>query len=87
MEGLLSIQWSRFDVRCIPLSPGHIYETDTDRATAVENFLHAIEVLVIHFQKSNFFVEIDFSWIKSKKKCIFEIRTPELQSCVENFLR
>ncbi len=45
MEGLLSIQWSRFDVRCIPLSIGDIYETDTDRATAVEIFLHAIEDL------------------------------------------
>ena len=72
MEGLLSVQWSRFDVRCIPLSLGDSYETDTDRATAVENFLHAIEVLVIHFQKSNFFVEIDFSWIKSKKNAFLK---------------
>ena len=60
MEGLLPVQWSWFDVRCIPMCLEDIWETDTESTAAVEKILHAIEVLVIHFQKSIFFVEIDF---------------------------
>ena len=67
MEGLLPVQWSWFDVRCIPMCLEDIWETDTESTAAVEKILHAIEVLVIHFQKSLFSSKSIFSWNKFKK--------------------